>query len=227
MTQAYRRAAHVTTAQPGPAADRDLPPSALVLIAANCVPLVGVVAFHWTVFSVLLLYWSENVVIGAFNILKILFAQPQNIGTNVLKVFLIPFFTVHYGMFTMVHGIFVLALFGPGGGHVSPSPHGFALAMRQAGIGYGVAAIALSHAFSFFHNYLFSGEYRQASPQLLMMQPYARVVVLHITILAGGFAFMALHAPAAALVVLVALKTAMDLRTHLSERRKLGVPAEP
>jgi len=59
------------------------------------------------------------------------------------------------------------------------------------------------------------------------MQPYARVVVLHITILAGGFAFMALHAPAAALVVLVALKTAMDLRTHLSERRKLGQPAEP
>jgi hypothetical protein len=60
-----------------------------------------------------------------------------------------------------------------------------------------------------------------------MMQPYARVVVLHVTILFGGFAFMALHAPAAALVVLVALKTALDLRTHLAERRKLGAPAAP
>jgi hypothetical protein len=33
---------------------------------------------------------------------------------------------------------------------------------------------------------------------------------------------MALHSPVAALLVLVVLKTAIDLRSHLSERRKLG-----
>ena len=214
----------MTTTDAAPPGARDLPPSALVLVAANLVPLFGVAALHWSVFSILLLYWFENVVIGAFNVLKMLCAQPRDAGSNVAKVFLIPFFIVHYGMFTMVHGIFVLTLFGPGG-QVSPSVAGFALALREAGIGYGILAITLSHAFSFAHNYLGQGEFRRTAPQLLMMQPYARVVVLHVTILLGGFAFLALHAPAAALVVLVALKTAIDLRSHLAERRKLGAPA--
>jgi hypothetical protein len=220
----------VTIAHPGPAADpatsddRNLPPSALVLVAANLVPLAGVLAFGWSVYPVLLVYWCENVAVGAFNVLRIAFAQPQNLAANLGKLFLIPFFIVHYGMFTMVHGIFVVALFGPKGAG-APGPSGLGLAVRQAHIGWAVLAIALSHGYSFLHNYLFSGEYRQASPQLLMMQPYARVMVLHATILLGGFAFMALHAPAAALVVLVGLKTAIDLRSHLSERRKLGAPA--
>lgn len=212
----------MTDPQPAPPRGRDLPPSALVLIAANLVPLVGVVAFQWTVFSVLLLYWCENVVIGAFNVLRMLAASPQNVASDAAKVFLVPFFIVHYGIFALVHGIFVLTLFGPSG-HVSPSPAALVAAVRGAGVGYGVLAIALSHAFSFAHNYLASGEYRRASVQQLMVQPYARVMVLHVTILAGGFLAKAVGAPALALAVLIALKTAVDLRSHLAERLKLGV----
>lgn len=214
----------MTTTEPASPAARAVPPSALVLIAANVVPLIGVVAFHWTVFAILLLYWSENVVVGVFNVLKILFAQPQSLGANATKLFLIPFFTVHYGMFTLVHGIFVLALFGPKTG-AAPSPEAFTFAIRQAGIGIGVLAIALSHGCSFLLNYLGQGEYRRTSPQLLMMQPYARVVVLHVTILFGGFAVLGLHSPVGALLLLVALKTAIDLTAHLAERRKLGAAA--
>ena len=211
----------MAASEPSSEGERTVPPSALVLVAANLVPLLGVVAFDWTVFSILLLYWCENVVVGAFNVLKILFAEPQSLGANLGKIFLIPFFTVHYGMFTLVHGIFVMAMFGPRA-NFSPSAAGFALAMRQAGIGLAVLAIVVSHGYSFLVNYLGSGEFRRMSPQQLMMQPYARVVVLHVTILAGGFAVMGLHAPVAALLVLVVLKTAIDLRSHLSERRKLA-----
>jgi len=210
-----------SAAQPGSTDERGLPPSALVLLAANVVPLVGVLAFHWTVFSILLLYWFENVVVGAFNILRMLFAQPSSVGTNAGKLFLIPFFTVHYGMFTMVHGLFVITLFGPKG-PFSPSPAAFLAAIRGAGIWPAALAIAASHAFSFLHNYLASGEFKRTSPQQLMMQPYARVVVLHITILAGGFAAKAAGAPVFALLVLIVLKTGIDLVAHLAERRKLG-----
>jgi hypothetical protein len=215
---------------PGPAgpARRLVPPSALVLIGANAVPLLGVIFLHWTVFSILLLYWCENVVVGALNILRMAVAEPRDIGANASKLFLIPFFTVHYGMFTFVHGMFVLALFGSGGPSMSASA--LLAAVRNAGIGYGVLAIALSHGFSFVHNYLGSGEYQRTSPPALMAQPYTRVVVLHITILVGGFLAKAAGAPVAALVVLIALKTAIDLRAHLAERRKLAivpVPATP
>jgi Family of unknown function (DUF6498) len=204
---------------------RDVPPSAWVLVTANLVPLLGVLLLGWSVFAIMLLYWCENVIVGAFNVLKMLFAQPRSLGTNAGKLFIIPFFIVHYGMFTLVHGVFVIALFGPKGNGFSPSPAAFALALRQAGIGLGVLAVALSHGFSFLTNYLGSGEYRRASLQLLMAQPYARVVVLHIAILGGGFLTQALGAPLAALLVLVVLKTGIDYTAHLAERRKLGLVA--
>jgi hypothetical protein len=200
---------------------RDVPPSALVLVAANALPLVGVITLHWTVFSIILLYWCENVVIGAFNVLKMALADPRNVPGDALKLFLIPFFIVHYGIFTMVHGMFVLVLFGPRTGD-APGPASLVAALGQAGIWYAVLAVAASHGFSFVHNYLAGGEFRRASPQVLMSQPYSRVVVLHISILAGGFLTNAVGAPTLALLVLIALKTAIDLRSHLAERLKLS-----
>ncbi len=213
----------MTSVQAAPPQTRDVPTSGWVLLTANAVPLLGVVLFHWSVFAIVLLYWCENVIVGAVNVLKILLAEPQSLGANASKVFLIPFFVVHYGMFTAIHGMFVLLLFGPHSGE-PPSVASFSLAIRNAGIGLGVLAIAVSHGYSFVVNYLGSGEFRRMSPQVLMGQPYARVVVLHVTILAGGFATAALGAPLAALVVLIVLKTAIDLKAHLSERRKLGEP---
>jgi Family of unknown function (DUF6498) len=216
----------VTATPSAPTAARAVPPSALALVAANLFPLFGVVALHWTVFAVILLYWCENVAIGAINVLKMVFAQPRSLSADAIKLFLVPFFVVHYGMFTFVHGVFVLVLFGPASlGRTFPGPATFAAAIRMADVGWGVVFIAASHAFSFLQNYVFGGEYRTASPQLLMIQPYARVVVLHIAILAGGFLTLAIGAPLGALVLLVVLKTALDLRAHLAERRKLAGPA--
>jgi Family of unknown function (DUF6498) len=56
-----------------------------------------------------------------------------------------------------------------------------------------------------------------------MFRPYGRIVVLHLTVLLGGFLVMGLGAPVAAIVLLVALKTAIDLGAHLKERVKFGV----
>lgn len=212
----------MTTVRADPAPPRDLAPSALALIAANVVPLVGVVAFHWSIFAIVLLYWCENVVVGAFNVLKILFAEPQEIWANLSKLFLIPFFVVHYGMFTFVHGMFVLVFFGTRNG-APPNLVGFDAAIRQTGVGIGVLALIASHGFSFFQNYLFNGEYRRMSPQLLMTQPYGRVIVMHLTILVGAIATQSLGSPVAVLLVLIVLKTAMDWRAHGAERRKLAL----
>jgi len=216
----------VTEPDQVPAEARGLPPSVLVLVGANLVPLLGVLGSHWTVFSILLLYWCENVTVGVFNILRMLVASPRDIATDVAKLLFIPFFAFHYGLFTMVHGMFVLLLFGPGG-NVSPSRAAFVAAVRGAGVGLGVLAIVLSHGFSFLHNYILGGEFRNASLQQLMMQPYARVMVLHATILLGGFAAKGLGAPLPALILLIGLKTAIDLHAHLAERRKLGTLSQP
>jgi len=55
-----------------------------------------------------------------------------------------------------------------------------------------------------------------------MGQPYGRVIVLHLTVLFGGWIVMLLGSPLPALVLLVVIKTAADLRAHKAERRKFG-----
>lgn len=204
--------------------------STAALIAANAFPVFGVLFFHWQIFPIMLLYWLENVIVGAFNVLRMLVSEPSNPLKWLGKLFLIPFFCVHYGMFTAVHGVFVFILFGgrpfePG---PFPSPAYILETIARLKIGWAVFAIIASHAVSFVTNYIGGGEYKRLTLDQLMQQPYSRVVVLHLAILGGGFAVMALKQPLFSLILLVTLKTFIDIKAHRAERRKLAEPgAEP
>lgn len=199
-----------------------LRPSVLALIAANLIPLAGVCLFRWEVFPLLLLFWFENVIIGFFNAVKMLCATPELKTEWVVKLFIVPFFCFHYGMFTFVHGVFVVGLFGGGMNGSFPGPATFLNAMIEQKLFWAVLGLFASHGISFVHNYLMGGEFRRAGPQALMAQPYGRIVVLHLTILLGGFLMMALKSPTLGLVLLVVLKILLDLRAHLAERAKFA-----
>jgi hypothetical protein len=83
-----------------------------------------------------------------------------------------------------------------------------------------IILLFISHGISFVYNYFIKGEYAHAKIKKLMGQPYARVFVMHITIIVGGFGLMALGSPVALLLVLVILKTIIDLKLHLREHKK-------
>ena len=55
----------------------DYKTSAYVLIAANALPLFGVLFLGWDTFSIVALYWVENVIIGAINVLKMITCNPD------------------------------------------------------------------------------------------------------------------------------------------------------
>jgi len=209
----------------------------LALVAANLLPIYGVVAFGWDAFHIVLLYWAENLVIGFYNVLKIACARVEPPIANAGKLFLIPFFIVHYGGFAAVHGMFIFLLLSKGdasramdvGSHPWPCFLVFVQLLLgvirhcwdviPADMKYAIGALFLSHGVSFVYNYIIGGEYVTAKPRDLMGQPYSRVVVMHIAVLAGAFISAALGSPAGVLVVLVGLKTVMDVRYHLREHR--------
>ena len=200
-------------------------PSVVLLVLANLIPLGGVLFFGWQVFPIMFLFWLENVVVGAFNVLKMLLARGP--GSHVgVKLFLIPFFTVHYGIFTMVHGAFVFAMFGADwrGGGAGPFPGFDRLQdlVTQQHLVWAVLGLVISHGFSFATNYLLNGAYRTAITPVLMMQPYGRVVVLHLAILGGGFLVMLMGMPVAGLVLLIVLKIGLDVLAHAT-LNKLGI----
>lgn len=200
-----------------------LSPTALVLIAANLVSLYGVLVLGWAVLPVLVLFWLENVVIGALNVLRMVVAQPGSSAAAGRKLFLIPFFCVHYGLFTAVHGLFVFTLFG--GERYRALVDGlWSVDAARSAIGEfalwpALAALTASHLFSFFWNYLGRGEFRAARPELLMHAPYGRVIVMQVTIILGGILAQVLRSPLWALLVLVVLKIVLDLRAHIREHR--------
>ena len=198
-------------------------PSVIALILANLVPVFGVVFLHWEVFPLMFLFWSENLIVGVFNVLKMLTANPSSPVSWIGKLFIIPFFCFHYGMFTFVHGMLVMGFFG--GTKISHTPMNVASLWRvvqENQLGWAILGLTVSRGISFLTNYIGKGEYRRASLQQLMSQPYGRILVMHFTILFGGFMMMALHSPMWGLILLVVFKTIMDLNGHTGDRKKFA-----
>ena len=206
------------------------------LIVANLLPLVGVVWLGWDAFAICLLYWAENIVIGAYSVLRIVLANMDKPVEHLAKIVVIPFFLIHFGGFCAVHGIFLLVRFAPEGqvkGLSPEDPWPVFLVFVQllwlvaaevwrsmpAGMGWPVAGLALSHGISFVRYYLVRKECERATMRRQMERPYARIVVLHITIVAGGFLVKAVGSPVVLLFVLVALKTSLDVYLHNRSHR--------
>lgn len=204
-------------------------PSVVLLVLANLIPLGGVLFFGWQVFPIMFLFWLENVVIGVFNVLKMLLAAGPGSPLGV-KIFLVPFFAVHYGIFTLVHGVFVSVMFGPNwrsdGGGPFPNAERVQALVTENHLGWALLGLVLSHAFSFVTNYVLNGAYRTAIAPVIMMQPYGRVVVLHLAILGGGFLVMFMGMPVVGLVLLIALKIGLDVLAH-AKMHKLGANSNP
>jgi len=205
------------------------------LLAANVVPLFGVLFLKWDAFGIVLLYWAENLAVGLYNVLKIALVKVKEPKDHLGKLFMIPFFMVHFGGFTGIHGIFILMMFGKSdGGFMNQTtwPCFFAflqillnvvreaLSIMTPQMRLAVFALFASHGISFVYNYLIKGEYAKTNLGMLMAAPYGRVVVMHVAIIAGGFLLVALKSPAVLLLVLVILKTFVDVKLHLYEHRK-------
>ena len=85
---------------------------------------------------------------------------------------------------------------------------------------YAMGALFLSHGVSFVYNYLMKGEYAKIKPDRLMGSPYGRVVVMHVAIIFGAFLTAALGSPVGILIILVGLKTSLDVIFHLRQHKK-------
>ena len=220
--------------------------SIAALVVSNLVPLYGVLFRGWSLHLVLIMYWIESGIIGAYNVPKIAMARGSGEGSGratftvndrpaetLSRVLLVPFFVFHYGLFWLVHGVFVflLPVFAGMGtlmfdGDQNLGPFG---SVQFGGIDpravlIGAVALALSHGVSFVVNYLGAREYLTVSPAAQMFSVYGRVFVLHATILGGAFLVGWLGTPLAALAILVTGKIILDIAFHLREHRRAQAP---
>jgi hypothetical protein len=210
--------------------------SAPVLVAANLLPLAGVLFWGWRVGDLVILYWVENLVIGAVHVLRILFANPDQVmraprGPQITggewmagKAALAGFFLVHYGGFCAAHGMVLAALFpvtNDSGGKLEIWEI-LSDMLREPGSLGAIALLVASHGYSFARNYVGREEYRRVDIGRMMFRPYGRVLVVHLFVIAGGLVVQVLQGPAAALLLFVLLKTGIDYAMHRRERALLS-----
>lgn len=202
-------------------------PLALV-IGLNLIPVIGVLFWGWSAFALIVLYWLENVVVGVRTLASMVANAAVAGGPSWVGAMLIGgFFTLHYGLFCFGHGIFVMALFGGSfygdsiidlGGAVG------ALFATQTNLAIGFASIVAWQAVQFFR-FFASGEVRRTNAIELMGAPYPRIIVLHLTIIAGGFVLMLLNQPVGGIVVLALVKMAYDVADVLRTSAREGTAA--
>lgn len=208
--------AAVLTAEPTPSANVAEPlalgsPSTLLLIIANLVPFAGAMFLDWNLGNVMVLYWAESAVIGFFNICKIIV-----IG-RWFAFLAAPFFAGHFGGFMAIHFLFIYSLFikGPqdtGGADLAEVMQMFSSLLPA------LAILFISHAFSFFNNFMGRREYLGRTVNNQMSEPYRRIIFMHLSLILGGGLTLILGESRPVLLVIIAVKVWLDLRAHLGER---------
>lgn len=190
-------------------------PSVIGLILANTIPLIGVIFFGWDVFALLFFYWLETIIIGLYNIPKLIKVcsrdnlphikfNGQTVDPRLHSPIYIGFYALHFAGFIFGTGIFLFKLFGPS-------------TVDLVSVFLIAISMIISHWISFKTNFLDKREYISISPDHQMYQPYRRVLVMLAVVTLGGFLVGFQENKIPALVVLVIVKTFIDFLIHANE----------
>jgi hypothetical protein len=193
------------------------------LILINLIPLFGVLFFNWSVTTILLIYWTESLVIGFFSILKIFYYTPLKKTDEAplpMRIFISAFFTFHYGGFMMGHLIFIFAItfFGKG-----VTPYSALLPIIKDSIIPVISSflfLAISHTISFNQNFIKNKEYTKTKKrENVMVAPYKRIFLMQIVLIFGGILSTVFNS-SAIIALFVILKIFLDIFAHRKEHEK-------
>jgi hypothetical protein len=213
--------------------DRDEPRwrTAVALLLSNALVIAGVLLLHWPPGTVMFLYWAENVVVGGFTLLKMLtralrWDMKIEASERLAIGFHGPFLFFHFGLFTAVHLVFLMPMANEvNGSDALPQAIGAALSSPSTwtwsdfveGLWPPVLLSVASHGYSYWKHTVQGYSRKRISD--LFWEPYPRVAVMHLTVLGGFMLFTKLGwwGVPGPLVLLMVLKTVVDLGSHLAQ----------
>lgn len=214
---------------------KELPSFPLIaLVLTNLIPIIGVLFFGWDALALVVLYWAENLIVGFYTIVKLIFAPILRVKT-IKKLIGIPIFLWLWGWFTAGHGVVIIFFFvifpqeiapeatwiqqlPPGDFFKTtlPGPFGlFELCIDAFRVLYYILPsksiimlvfLTVGHGVSFIIDYMIRGGRHSIELGQLIEEPGLRVFILQIAIMIGGFLCMVLRSNVVILVCLVLLK---------------------
>jgi hypothetical protein len=218
-----------------------LHPSTLILIATNAVPLVGVIAWGWDAFLLLMLYWMESAIIAFWTIARIATLPPGAMGPLYVNgrptdspVATTMFFVVFLGMFMGAHLLFLWVIFA---GEWKARIHGptdfYGEIVVASGLWGVLLTLFVSRGVSFlFHalkpSFIVAAERLVPIPGLprppaagpvdagsLIGGVLGRIFLMQVAIIFGGYVALRFGSRAP-LFILIVLKTLIDVCLHIA-----------
>lgn len=190
------------------------------LIASNLVVIIWALIEEWPLAIAMWVYWSQSIAIGILWFFKILSLKEFSTKgfkingrsvepTTSTKIQTAIFFLIHYGFFHLIYSIFLSGMF---------------KSVKLFPVFLTGGLFFVYQCFSFFYNKKWEGK-QKPNVGTMMFFPYARIIPMHITIIAGGAlqkvaggTFLA-NAP---LLIFMLLKTLADVIMHVVEKRGFG-----
>lgn len=205
-----------------------------ILILSNLVPLAGLLWWGWDAFVLLCLYCLETGVIGFWTILRVAtMSRDQGSATRrsiAGTLALSGFFTVHAGLFMTVHMLFIFVLFaGPWEGKIHDARDFIRVIVIGMGLWIPLLALFVGQGAIFINdavNRFVFAKVRQTQVDTgeIMGNFYKRIVILHLALMGGAF-ISQMIGRTAPLIVLVLLKTALEIRFQMKLRKEAATTA--
>jgi Family of unknown function (DUF6498) len=215
----------------------------IALVIANLFVALQTLRHEWGYYETLLIYWTEVVILGAYNVLRLFVvgvfgaeplgswaAQWVDLGSRfnrfIFTAIGVGFFVFKFGAFALGVGVFVLLL--PallrldaegGGGNIHR-----ALVAAGPGLLFATGVLCLSHGVSLVRNFLLGREYDRLTIMNLVFWPYARMSIVGGVLLLGiaiARLVPALGQETAFAVAMVLLKLLADAASHSMEHGRL------
>lgn len=200
---------------------RTIHPSEYFLIAANILPVIGVLAWGWSPIEVFIVYCLETIIIGILTLVKMGIVTItrnqeswQTAGGKSVKpgLALMIFFIFHYGMFVAIQ----MGLFFSVSGIASKANIGFfnffykwpSLLNKDALI--MLIAFFFCYGFKMLVDFIFTGKYKTATLAGLMFEPYIRIFIQQFTVILGSI-FLTFGAGKIFIIIFAMIKIAFEL----------------
>jgi len=186
-------------------------PSILALIVANLLPVFGAMFLGWKLADVMVIYWAESAVIGFFNVCK------MAVINRWMVLIMGPFFIGHFGGFMSIHFLFIYTIFIEGPQASATGGDLADVAQLFIDLWPALAMLFISHGISFFSNFIGRREYAGRNLNQQMTGPYSRIIFMHLVLIFGGGLTLVLGGPTLVLLIVIAIKIMIDIRSHLKE----------
>jgi hypothetical protein len=186
------------------------------IIIWNLIPYLGVFFGHWSPVNVFICYSLETVVIGIFNVFRLIAVyrygatEPEGEGPGDLGIFAIPAFMLSYGFLAYLQLVLFFTFCGLVRGEhdhqVNSVSYSLNLVFDNRSLYLAMSIFALSNVYSLIYGFIIPKNYLHTTMNQQMAQPIPRVFVSQLVVYIGAALYGMFGDPWIILVALTFVK---------------------